>query len=1340
MSPSTFVDRQRLGRWLWITMVGFLPTFTPGFAAEVSDAAWTKALLAARASLQTNLAIRETPWFTTGPLKVSAFSDPAFPERGVDLAATSNNNNNSNRPLWRPARLEDGSVNPLRAGANTATYFYREWIARTEGKLRLSLGSDDGIEFWCNGQKLLSHDVPRGAAPDQEIVEVPLRPGTNAALFKIFNRSGDSAFYYHSGNSIPATLAALEARFPTEIRLFKQHTDAAEWFRHPDSTTNERAAIDKLLGQLLDPDAERQRRHALESSQAGPNHPGWLTLFISLAREVDRLQLARTETQAIETESLRLAIQDLIDTFGDHYPQGPDFLRELASFEQDLASLRAALARGDRNAVNGPARFHELKRRALLANPLLDFEQILLVKRTEANLCLPQNWQGNSSVNPATDNEIARMAIKEPQPALHTVYRPATNWFVGDVDLHFDADRMLFSSIGTHRHWQIFEVRTDGTGLRQVTPADEPDIDSYDPVYLPDERIIFDSTSTFQGVPCVGGGDYVANLHLMKPDGTGIRRLTFDQDNDWCPTMLPNGRVLYLRWEYTDSAHYFSRVLMSMNPDGTGQSEYYGSNSYWPNSLFYARPLPGTSTRFVAIVGGHHGVPRMGELVVFDTTRGRQEDSGAVFRIPGRGKPVQGTIKDSLVDDSWPKFLHPYPLGEKHFLVSCKPSPQARWGIYLVDAFDNFVLLREEPGYALLEPLPLRKSPRPPVLRDRVNLADKEATAFIQDIYAGSGLDGVPRGTVKNLRIFQYEYSYRNQGGHYFVGMEGGWDVRRLIGTVPVQTDGSAYFRFPANTPVAVQPLDAEGKALQQMRSWFVGMPGEGVNCVGCHERQNSSANLRLTEASRRPPDSPTPWYGPKRGFGFVREVQPVLDRHCSGCHQGEPDRPNLADATIIPTSGGISPLPRSYLELHPYVRRNGPEGDYHTLTPLEFHADTSRLVQMLRKGHYNVKLDPEAWDRLLTWIDLNVPAYGTFHEISPIPSNFEKRRYECKQKYAGVEEDIEAIPNLERPPVSFLQPPPPAPRPPRASTPGWPFDAHHAKSLQTAAAGSNPTLALPLGKGIKLELRRIPAGRFVMGAVDGEENEFPTAVVTIDEPFWMGALEVSLEQYQQFDPHHRNGYYDMHYKDQVRPGYLMDSPKLPVIRVSWNQAVAFCEWASELTGHLVSLPTEAQWEWACRAGTDTPMFYGGLDSNFATSANLADASISRLAVSGVDPQPINKPDRFWDFVPKDARFDDTVLHLAEVGRYQPNAWGLHDMIGNVAEWTRDDYRPYPYSTPPAHAGNGRKTVRGGSWSERPKDSRASSRLDYPLWQRVYNVGFRVVVLDRPAAVKTASQ
>ena len=1017
--------------------------------------------------------------------------------------------------------------------------------------------------------------------------------------------------------------------------------------------------------------------------------------------------------------ALRLSIKELQSKFGAKYPSGQAYLDQ-------LAILAAEAEAGDANKTAAwQARFGELQYQALvLDNPYIDFTEVLAVRRARKNLGLPQNWQGNTSIKPQMDNELVRFEVKG-TAAPTTLYKPAEPWFVGDINLHFDAERLLFSSIGSNKRWQVFELKLGETTPSVVTPERDADIDNYNGIYLPDGRIIFDSTSTFVGVPCVGGADYVANLHLLSADRKNIRRLCFEQDNDWYPTVLPDGRVMFLRWEYTDSAHYFSRVLMSMNPDGTNQIEYYGSNSYWPNSTFYAKPLPGQPNKFVGIVSGHHGVPRMGELVLFDLTSGRQENSGAVQRIPGYGKPVEQKIVDGLADGSWPRFLHPLPLADKYFLVACQPRNNANWGIYLVDVFDNQVLLREEPDYALLEPIPLKKTPTPPAIPDKVKLDEKIATVSIQDIYTGRGMPGVPRGAVKALRVYQYEYSYRNMGGHYAVGMEGPWDVRRLLGTVPVHPDGSSYFEIPANTPISLQPLDAEGKALQLKRSWMVGMPGERVSCVGCHDDQNSGGvALKLTQAAQQAPAKLQPWHGPTRGFSFIREVQPVLDKYCVGCHDGkQAERPRFDE------TGGH--FPKSYSALHPFVRRNGPEGDYNTLTPLEFHADTSDLVQILQKGHYNVKLDAEAWDRLITWIDLNVPALGTWREVGGIPQNFEQRRSEMRKEYAGIDEDIEAIVNPYVKTEKFIQPPTMPPPPAVPGVAKWPFPADTARQMQADLGAT--AMQLDLGNGQTLELKRIPAGDFAMGDVNGYPDEYPVAKVAIRKPFWMAATEISLEHYQQFNPKHANGYYDMHYKDQVKPGYLMDFPQLPAIRVSWDEAIAFCRWLSARTGKKVTLPTEAQWEWAARAGSDAALWYGGLDADFSMVANLGDVSLKKLAVSGVDPQPIKNPNKNEDFVPKDERFDDGILHLAPCGHYAANPWGLNDMAGNVAEWTRSSYRPYPYG-PTAERDDAtslaKKTVRGGSWYDRPKHARSGFRQAYPAWQKVSNVGFRVIVED----------
>jgi len=465
-------------------------------------------------------------------------------------------------------------------------------------------------------------------------------------------------------------------------------------------------------------------------------------------------------------ETVRLAIQDLTDSFAERYPKGHEFLQRLARLEKAHESLAATAdmtpEETNRQIAKLTEAFRALRREALLANPLLGFGRLLLVRRSERNLGLPANWQSNSSLpRSGFDNEIAILDDLKGEGKLTTVYRPANGSFVGDVDLHWDADRLLFSAVGSHKRWRIFELKLDGSEPRELPLINEPDVDNYDACYLPGGRILFTSTAPFVGVPCVTGSSHVSNIYLYDPATPSIRRLTFEQDHDWCPTVLNNGRVLYLRWEYSDIPHYVSRILFHMNPDGTEQMEYYGSNSYWPNSTFFARPCPGHPTRFVGVVSGHHDVPRMGELILFDPTLGRHEADGVVQRIPGRGQKVEPTIRDGLVRRSWPKFLHPWPLSDKYILASCKPTPQSRWGLYLADVFDNLLLLKEEPWFALLEPIPLRELPRPPIVTDKAKPGRKDATVYMADVYVGRGLDGVPRGTVKRLRLFTYQFAYR---------------------------------------------------------------------------------------------------------------------------------------------------------------------------------------------------------------------------------------------------------------------------------------------------------------------------------------------------------------------------------------------------------------------------------------------------------------------------------------------------------------------------------------------------------------------------------------------------
>ncbi|MHC4207450.1 MAG: HzsA-related protein, partial [Planctomycetota bacterium] len=588
-------------------------------------------------------------------------------------------------------------------------------------------------------------------------------------------------------------------------------------------------------------------------------------------------------------ESLRLAINDLIETYGQNYPKGGKYLKQLSNLEKQSNDS------SKENLLTLAAELEKLRYDSLLSNPLLDFDKLLLLKRKRGQLGLPVNHKCNTGIErTGYDNEIAILEPMRPDGKLRMLYRPAGGEFVGEMDLHYDAEKLLFT-MPKGPAWQIFEIGTDGSRLRQVSRGEHPDVDNFDACYLPDGRIVFVSTASYTAVPCWHGVERACNIYLMDNDGGNVRQLCFDQDLDLHPAVLPTGQVIFSRWDYTGPMHIYLRPLMVMNPDGTGQRAVYGSNSYWPNALYYPRGIPGAPGKIIAIIAGYHGVPRMGELGLLDITKGWQEADGVVQKIPGRGKPVRTVIRDNLVDKSWPKFLHPYPLSDKYFLVSSKPNQKSPWGIYLVDIFDNILSIYVRPKFDLFEPIPLAKTPRPPAMPDRIDPTSDRAVVYLDDIYAGEGLKGVPRGTVKKLRILAYHYGYPGMAGPDKIGCGGPWEVMRILGIVDVHKDGSAMFSVPANTPLSVQPLDEEGKAIQLMRSWFTAMPGETVSCVGCHEKPGHIPVLRQRLAATGAAAKIEPWYGPPRGLDFERDVQPVLDKYCVGCHNGtDQARPDL--------------------------------------------------------------------------------------------------------------------------------------------------------------------------------------------------------------------------------------------------------------------------------------------------------------------------------------------------------------------------------------------------------------------------------------------------------------
>ena len=1110
------------------------------------------------------------------------------------------------------------------------------------------------------------------------------------------------------------------------------------------NTDTERALVLKLAAYLKDSSYIKNTIRQIETEKKVETQ---ITGYQKLHKQVQRMLLLQSELKWLNMEAIRLAYEDMkrIEGF-----DAVKYLPILTELEQQVKQGFGNIYSGDEAVLANAEKAVANKRAILLANPLLNGDKILTVRYQLGNrdrrAMAPElgtqsnNWSNQESARRKGFNaDIVELSNLRDEVQIRTIYKPDNTSSIADLKLHWDGDRAMFTQTMSDNRWNVFEVKLNNADCKKLIDNPEPDLEFYDGTYLPDGRIIANSNIGYQGVPCVNGSDPVGNMVLYTPQSKNLRRLTFDQDANWNPVIMNNGRVMYTRWEYTDLTHYYTRIVMNMNPDGTEQKALYGSGSMFPNSTFDVQPLPGYASAFVGIISGHHGVARSGRLILFDPAKARKGVAGMLQEIPHRNRPIVEEVKDRLVDGVWPQFIKPSPLNDTYFLVAAKLDKNDLWGIYLVDKFDNVTCLHKMEGEGYISPIAVRKTVTPPAIPDRVKLDDKQATVFIQDIYEGEGLKGIPRGTVKSLRLHAYEYAYvQTQSDHNWHGIQSGWDIKRMLGTVPVEEDGSVIFKIPANTPVSIQPLDKDGVAVQWMRSWLTGQPGEIVSCVGCHEDQNQIVIPKRVIASQKAPHALTPPEGGTRSFTFDLEVQPILDRACIACHNGEGKAFDLRGGKKDGRGYGTS-----YLNLHPYVHRQGGEGDMVVLYPYEYHPNTSELVRLLKKGHYNVQLTDAEWRKIYNWIDYNAPDKGYFNAnvLKSFPyQGYDQieRRKQLTDKYAGgagvdwKKEIADYAAQLKnKGEIKPVMPKKVSPVKEKVlKVKGWPFAPDRVKEM--LADEKETVKVLEIAPGVQMTFVRIPAGEFVMGSYHGEPDTYPTTKVKIDKAFWMGELEVTNQQYNTIFPQHDSRYVDQQWKDHVVPGYPANKPEQPVIRVSYNDAMEYCKILSQKTGLNITLPTEAQWEWACRGGSDEDFWFGNLNADFGKKDNLADVTTQKFAVSGVDPQPMSPESpwyKYYTFLPKAANVDDGSLVQVGGKKYEANPFGLYCMHGNVAEWTRSDYVPYPYKENPKKVSE-YKVVRGGSYIERPKYSTAYSRKGFYPYQCVFNVGFRVIIED----------
>lgn len=1174
-----------------------------------------------------------------------------------------------------------------------------------------------------NAQKKTRNATPKAPATFAEMV----------SNFKLQNSKLDSV----SESQYKEQISAIVNAYPAESTyLSKQFRNFYSTLLTKGNIDAERTAVEKLAAKLDKSDFFKKELKQINDN-ASLNDIEKSRAMLEVAQQIVATLELQTQLEWLNILNIESAFNDMSKQKGFDVAQNRQKLDELKSL---VGKGFNGIYNGDKNAAANATRALDLKRQILLANPALDMDKLLTGRYqigsnarsvgapslgTQAN-----NWSGQTSASQSGFNaEIVELSnLRGEKPSQRLIYKPDTKTSLPDLQLHWDADKFLFSMVEKDdHHWQVFEIGTDGNNLKQLTNQMGEDLDFSDGCYLPNGKIMAVSNVGVHGVPCVSGSDQVGNMCLIDPSKNEMRRLTFDQDNNWGPVVMHNGRVMFVRWEYTDLTHYFSRIVMHMNPDGTEQRSLYGSGSVFPTSIYDVQPLPDHSTRFVGIISGHHGVARSGRLIIFDPAISRKEEKGMVQEMPFSKRPIIPIVKDEMVNDVWPQFLKPQPLTNDYFITTAKLTPNGLWGLYLVDIFDNLTLIAEYENEGLIYGIPMVKRNMPPVIPEKVKEDTKEATVFIQDIYEGEGLQGVPRGEVKELRVFAYEYAYlKTQSDHNAQGIQSGWDLKRLLGTVPVEEDGSVMFKIPANTPISLQPVDKDGAAIQWMRSWLTGMPGETVSCVGCHEDQNSIPMPKRAMASMKKPQILTAPKGGVHSINFDMDLQPILDRNCVSCHN-ENSPINFVGGKKDSRGYGTS-----YLAFHPYVHRQGPEAGMKVLYPYEYHPSTSRIVQLLKKGHYDVKLTDEEWRKLYNWIDFNAPDKGYFdHNTSVGRHEFDQyeRRIRLNDNFANGSgarwrQELADYAN-------FLKEEG-APEPVKPNYKEPQYKEAKAKGFPFVAQGELEKKVVNIAPGMDITLVRIPAGKYVMGKNMKNSDAAPAIVVDIKKPFWMSEKEITNAQFNVFFPEHDSRYVDQQWKDHVNEGYPANLPGQPVTRISHNDAAAFCQALAKTSGLAVMLPTEEQWEWACRAGTDSDFWYGDLNTDFGKFENMSDSQMNKMAVTGVNPQPINSKNPWYKYYthhPKQEHVDDGHMIMTDPGSYQANPFGLYDMHGNVAEWTRSDYVPYS-AKKKKDSTSDRKVVRGGSWIDHPKYATSYIRQAYLPFQKVYNVGFRIIIED----------
>ncbi|MDR1383125.1 MAG: NPCBM/NEW2 domain-containing protein [Planctomycetaceae bacterium] len=758
--------------------------------------------------------------------------------------------------------------------------------------------------------------------------------------------------------------------------------------------------------------------------------------FASLERQIVAGMKSNVVAEALRRESTILTTdRDPVDiilrrtrALVEHFQlfeNAPNLDKELASLKQlDQKNADVPINNLDsRKALFAKA--VALRRTISLKNPLLDFDQILFLKRhfnpepeKEGNHMCDQFFgfhgrQGGGLFvleHPFSDKPTVRNVLENSMLENGRLKGTTldSTWAFVSPELSFDAKKIIFSAADAKqpRHtytwdaqncYHIFEVDADGQHLTQLTDGAWNDIC---PCYMPNGRIAFISERRGGYGRCHGRPVPSYTLHSMNYDGSDIAMLSPHETNEWFPNIDHNGMIIYTRWDYVDRGFSQAHHPWVTTPDGRDSRPIHGNypdhernRPHFENSV---RSVP-HSNKYTATACCHHG-QYFGSLILIDPDVEDDDEMSPIRRIT----PDQLFPESENVTHRDPvNYGQPYPLSEDFYLCVYDPfsssaaGPLNNYGIYLLDSFGNRTLLYRDPDISCQSPTPIRAREIPPIMPHKVLVAkplqrgekfvptDPEMlpkTAVVGVINVYDTAREIPKGTkIKELRIVQLLPKTNPYAHDPAIGYGDQKGARMILGTVPVEKDGSALFNMPVNIPIYFQAVNEDGTAVLSMRSATYVKPGEELICQGCHEGRHHAPlhSSALPLAFQRTPSKIAPAPDGAKPLNYPRLVQPIWDAHCVECHQKE----KAIDLSDGRGKGHFSPS-YSNLRNQVFFFDNASWTTSKTI-PGKFGAQASKLYRLLKDGHYNVKLSSDEWERIILWLDNNADFYGTYDDIA---------------------------------------------------------------------------------------------------------------------------------------------------------------------------------------------------------------------------------------------------------------------------------------------------------------------------------------------------------------------